>query len=53
MFLYLRGVKAISNSTPSGKPFPDLPVVQETQDVKKPKDSKKDKKPEKNANGRR
>jgi mono/diheme cytochrome c family protein len=25
MFLYLRGVKAISNSTPGGKPFPELP----------------------------
>jgi mono/diheme cytochrome c family protein len=35
MFLYLKGVKAISNATPGGKPFPDLPVVQETQEVKK------------------
>jgi mono/diheme cytochrome c family protein len=26
MFLYLRGVKAISNSTPGGKPFPQLPA---------------------------
>jgi hypothetical protein len=55
MFLYMKGVKAISNSTPGGKPFPDLPVVQETQEVKKPNDSKKDKKQPsaKNANGRR
>jgi mono/diheme cytochrome c family protein len=39
MWLYLRGVKAISNSTPGGKPFPQLPpplpVVEPKKDLKK------------------
>jgi hypothetical protein len=31
MFLYLRGLKAVSNMTPGGRPFPQLPppIVQE------------------------
>jgi cytochrome c553 len=49
MFLYLKGQKAISNSTPGGKPFPQLPpppvqepVVQKEKVKQKEKQKQKD-----------
>jgi mono/diheme cytochrome c family protein len=40
MFLYLRGLKAISNATPGGKPFPHLPPSLEQEPVKKQRKKK-------------
>lgn len=35
MFLYLRGLKAVSNATPGGKPFPQLPPAKAEEPLKK------------------